>query len=96
MTKELGKIEKATFGYSDYLFGLHLTLSGAGWGVSKSYAYSTMAYLGYERIEGIILEIQGLLDDAKVKTIDKLIGKPVEVTFENNLLKSLRILTEVL
>ena len=34
--------------------------------------------------------------DAKVNSIDKLKGIPVEVTFEDNMLKEWRILTEVL
>jgi hypothetical protein len=40
--------------------------------------------------------VSKLLDDAKVDSIDKLKGVPVEVTFENRTLKSWRVLTEVL
>ena len=36
------------------------------------------------------------LKEAKVSSVDKLKGIPVEVTFENNTIKSWRILTEVL
>jgi hypothetical protein len=40
--------------------------------------------------------ISSLLKDAKVDSVDKLKGKPVEVTLDGNQLKSWRILTEVL
>jgi len=35
MTKELGKIEKVTFGldgYQECMLGIHFVFSGAGWG----------------------------------------------------------------
>ena len=41
-------------------------------------------------------KISKLLQIAKVKEIIKLKGKPVEIEFESNTLKSWRILTEVL
>ena len=37
-----------------------------------------------------------LLNDAKVDSVDKLKGIPVEVTLEDNTLKEWRVLTEVL
>jgi hypothetical protein len=37
-----------------------------------------------------------LLKEAKVDSVDQLKGKPVEVTFDGNLLSEWRILTEVL
>jgi hypothetical protein len=37
-----------------------------------------------------------LLNEAKVSSVDKLKGIPVEVTFDGNMLKEWRILTEVL
>jgi hypothetical protein len=40
--------------------------------------------------------VSSLLKDAKVNSVDQLKGKPVEVTFDGNMLKSWRILTEVL
>jgi hypothetical protein len=36
------------------------------------------------------------LNDAKVNSVDRLKGVPVEATFDGNLLKEWRILTEVL
>jgi hypothetical protein len=40
--------------------------------------------------------VSKLLKDAKVDAVQKLQGIPVEVTFDGNLLKEWRILTEVL
>jgi hypothetical protein len=40
--------------------------------------------------------VSKLLKDAKVSSVDELKGKPVEVTFDGNMLKEWRILTEVL
>jgi hypothetical protein len=40
--------------------------------------------------------VSKLLKDAKVNSVDELKGKPVEVTFDGNMLKEWRILTEVL
>jgi hypothetical protein len=37
-----------------------------------------------------------LLKDSNVNSVDKLKGVPVEVTFDGNMLKDWRILTEVL
>jgi len=43
-----------------------------------------------------MIDMENLKKDAKVNSIDKLKGIPVEVTFEDNMLKEWRILTEVL
>jgi hypothetical protein len=40
--------------------------------------------------------VSKLLKEAKVNSVDKLKGIPVEVTFDGNILKDWRILTEVL
>ena len=44
----------------------------------------------------LMMKIAGWLNEAKVDSVDQLKGKPVEVTFDGNQLKSWRILTEVL
>lgn len=97
MRVELGKISNVYFGYNEYCFGLHLELSGQGWGTCTSYDYNPN-YKGdvipYEL--KMIDNIQKLLKDAKVDKVEQLKGKPIEVTFESNLLKGFRILTEVL
>ena len=48
------------------------------------------------QLGGIVMKISALLKDAKVMKLGGLIGKPVEVIFEDNSLKSWRILTEVI
>jgi hypothetical protein len=40
--------------------------------------------------------VENLLREAKVSELHDLVGKPIEVTFENLVLTSWRILTEVL
>lgn len=111
METKLGRISNVRFGhggYQDTQIGISFTLEGQGWGVSdfkgdwdaeliehtehckwteinrdKNYA-DTVRYLSQ------------LLKDAKKDTVDELKGVPIEVTFEGNILKSWRILTEVL
>lgn len=110
-TTQLGKIENATFGLGGYhgcMLGLHVTISGGGWGTSMSKSawdaqrieWSVRCKWSEEdrskSYDDIMRYISKLLADAKVDSIDKLNGIPVEVTFENNALESWRILTEVL
>lgn len=99
MRKELGKIESVTFGFNEYLFGLSLVFSGQGWGVATDIYYNpTYKEINKtnERAIEVLNQIQKLLKDAKVDTVDKLKNKPIEATFEGNVLKDYRILTEVL
>src|SRR5437660_803490 len=112
LDKKLGKIERVKFGqtggYDDSNLGLGLTLSGEGWGCtwSISHAFSqTIKWsehckwtekdrdAGYAKT---MREIDKLLIAAKVDTVDRLKGIPVEATFDGNLMKDFRILTEVL
>jgi hypothetical protein len=111
MEKILGKIESVKFGlggYQDSQLGLSVILGNGSWGVGdfkgnwdaerikwsehckwteedRTIGYSeTMRYLSK------------LLKDAKVDSVDKLKGIPVEVTLDDNTLKEWRVLTEVL
>lgn len=109
--KALGKIEKVYFGYGGYQdmqFGLTVVLSfdgkgcmdfiDGGWSEnvkSDKYTKWTEEDRSNQRVE-MIKKINKLLKDAKVKTIDELKGKPIEITNEGLTLKSWRILTEVL
>jgi len=109
--KELGKIEKAYFGYGGYQdmqFGLTVVLSfdgkgcvdfiEGGWSEDiwvDQYTKWTEKDRQIQRAE-MVKKINKLLKDAKVKTIDELKGKPIEVINEGLKLKSWRILTEVL
>jgi hypothetical protein len=96
--KKLGKIESAEFGYCEYMFGLHLTLSGNGWSVSAGIWYNP-AYKN-ESVElysiKMLDRVQKILKDAGVRSVSELKGKPIEASFDGNLLKDFRILTEVI
>jgi len=111
MEKRLGKIESVSFGLGGYqgaMLGIHFSLGADGWGVNDSKANwdaetiscSEHAKWTESDRDGWYAEIMRyvskLLKDAKVDSVDKLKGKPVEVTFDGNILKEWRILTEVL
>lgn len=104
---ELGKIKSIEFGSGGYdgaMTGLSVELGGQGWGVNdfkgtwstrSEHAKWTEADQAEIWVETVKL-IRDLCEKAKVKNLSGLHGKPVEVTFEGNLLKSWRILEEVL
>jgi len=106
--KELGKIDNVFFGIRDDHFGIHFTFSGQGWGVcdSKStWSPSSVKCTEYckwteeDRDKNMVKMcrfIDDLLYKAKVQSVVKLLNIPVEVEFEDNQLKSWRILEEVL
>lgn len=105
--KELGKITFAEFGqYPDrpFLFGLQLGFDFRGSGVFDGgrYTVNISDQCRWERVEKlealekIIDHTNKILTDAKVNYVSELIGKPVEVTLENNTFKDFRILTEVI
>ena len=111
MEKRLGKIEEVHFGLGGYqgaMLGLHVTLGDGSWGVGDSKAnwdseqikWGEYTQWSEEDRDGwyseIMRYVSTLLKEAKVDSVDKLKGKPVEVTFEGNTLKEWRILTEVL
>ena len=108
MRKELGKIQKAEFGkggYQDAMIGISFNLGGDSWGVCDFWGHwasertnrtewteeSRLKYLGETS-----MRVLKLLDDAKVDSVSKLAGIPIEVEFEANTLKTWRILKEVL
>lgn len=105
--KMLGKIDFAEFGtVRDYpfLIGLQLGFSMNGKGVMDGGKYTvnisdackcTQAERS-DAITGIVKRINSILSDAKVHYVSELIGKPVEVTIEDNTFKDFRILTEVI
>lgn len=111
MEKKLGKIKDVKFGiggYQDAMIGLHVTLGNNGWDVGDSrsawdsetikwseHCKWTEADRDKQYVE-LLRYISKLLKDAKVNSVDKLKGIPVEVTFDGNLLKGWRILTEVI
>lgn len=110
--KELGKIQSVRFGhggYQDAMIGLSLTFGGEGWGVGafinggwdaatmkrSEHAKWTEAERTAQQAE-LVVKISELLKAAKVNDVSKLLNIPVECTFDGNMLKDWRILTEVL
>lgn len=108
MNTELGKIEAIRFGfggYQDAQFGVSVTLSGPGWGVQDFRGHwnrepdKNCKWTKEQQNQSfldVLWDIRKWLAEAKVDSLDKLKGKPVEVTFENGSLQTWRILTEVL
>ncbi len=106
MQTKLGKLKYVRMGFGGYdycMFGLQLTLDMKGtcvedficasWigtheGTDKAIRSSTQAQFVERMID--------LMKDANIKDINELNGIPVEVTLDDNKLKSWRILTEVL
>lgn len=110
MRTEIGKIKSIKFGmggYQDAMIGISVTLGSdkTCWGVEDfKGAWATeistnMTWTEEDRIrelgEMVMWSLQ-LMKEAKAVDLNHLIGKPVEVTFEGNALKSWRILTEVI
>lgn len=112
MEKRLGKIEDVKFGlggYQDAMIGIHITLSGSnGWGVTNTKSAWDAELIECSehckwteedrsrQYDDIMRYISKLLSQAKVQSIDQLKGKPIEASFDGNLLKEWRILTEVI
>lgn len=106
-SRELGRITKAEFGLCEdrpFLFGLKLMFEGQGWGVGDGGRFmlnisKACKWSEEERMKAITASadyVAQILADAKVSNVSQLVGKPVEITFENRTFKSFRILTEVL
>ena len=111
MEKKLGKIESISFGLGGYqgaMIGLHVTLGNGSWGVGDSRAQWDAEMISCSEhskwsesdrdvwYAEIMRYVSKLLRDAKVDSVEKLKGKPIEATFDGNTLKEWRILTEVL
>lgn len=109
--KKLGKISKVEFGLGGYQgcqLGLHLTFDGGGWGVRSSECFWDFESIKWsERCKwtdesrnndaaAVLRKLSTLLKQAKVETVDKLKGIPIECEFDGMCLKSWRILEEVL
>lgn len=111
MENKLGKIESVKFGlggYQDAMIGLHVTLGNSGWGVNDSCCAWDVELIKWtehcqwteedrdKQYVDILRYLSKLLKAAKVDSVDRLKGVPIEATFEGNILKEWRILTEVL
>lgn len=105
---ELGRIQKASFGwggYQDVMIGLSITLGGKAWGVSDF--KGTWGTDRTERTEWseedrlrqlgeACMFLKDLLQKTKKQSVEELVGTPIEATFDGNMLKSWRVLEEVL
>lgn len=108
MQMQLGKIKKAAFGWGGYdeaMVGLTVTLGGELWGVSDFWGAWGVEHTEFckwteverrQQLGDVCMRLSELLTKAKVDSVEKLAGIPVEVIFDGNLLKSWRVLEEVL
>lgn len=106
--KKLGKIDRVSFGhggYQDCMIGISFDFSCGPWTVSDFWGYWNLertkkaTWTEQDRVDNLgkmVMKINDLLSKAKVTSVDKLKGIPVEVTFEGQRLKEWRVLTEVL
>lgn len=103
-TKALGRIVSAMFGwggYQDTMIGLTVVLDCKSFRLSDFQGVSPDGDIRdfAVRVSGLgstCLFLSRTLTQAKVKTVDKLVGVPVEVTLLGTALKSWRVLEEVL
>ncbi|OQB32277.1 MAG: hypothetical protein BWY08_00034 [Bacteroidetes bacterium ADurb.Bin174] len=107
--KMLGKIVRVEFGQvSDYpfLFGIQYEFLTNGWSVCGSDVVNTNIEahgkgpdgqaLMQCRLGEMLYRLIFTMNEARVSSVEKLVGIPVEVTYENNQFKSFRILKEVI
>ena len=103
--KVLAKIARADFGHDgDGRFGLSLTFTGSGIGTGTfagNWAtYPERAQYSKENWERGFLDAVFLIRDTLTKAnrryASELIGIPVELTFDGNMLASWRVLEEVI
>lgn len=111
MSKELGKIKNINIGhggYQDAMLGLYVELGSDSWSVvdftgtwdaEKIKHDKSTKWTESERDATwakLMRKISKLLKDGKVADINKLIGLPVECTFDGSTLTTWRLLTEVI
>lgn len=112
MNKQLGKITEVKFGFGGYqeaMFGLSIefkigTSGGCmafvgGWWSNATKPDANTQWTEADRTKAkvdLCDEIQKILVDAHVSSIDKLIDIPCEIWIEDGVVKGWRILTEVL
>ena len=111
MTEDrMGKIRSIRLGsggYQDAEFGVTVDLSGNGWGVGnfkgawdpsiKITEHSKWTEDDRQKqFAEVMTWLAKLMQQAKVRDFNDLVGKPVMVTFDRMMLKSWRLLTEVL
>lgn len=92
MHKEIGYIEKVTFGkggYNDDMIGILLCFKGKNWIVNDDRLTWDWNIVKDEWIKDrdiayrdMVIFLSKLLSDAKVNTIEELVGIPVEIEFD--------------
>ena len=107
MRKELGKISSASFGYGGYqdaMVGFSLSFESGGGGVSTfegSWPLTEDVPVAQRHSReklaiAAVLRLTETIQKAKVHNVSELVGIPVELTYDGQMLKSWRILDEVL
>lgn len=108
--KKIGKIQNIKFGkggYQNAMIGISVDLGsdtkhwGVGdfkgaWGMERKFEMNWTEEDRIKQLGELVIWFNDLLEKAKVETLNELIGKPVEVTFEDDQLTEWRILSEVL
>lgn len=106
--KQLAKISSVSVGfggYDDAMFGVSVAFTHGCWGVNDFKGWwaakpgKNAKWTREDQIKrwGENMEwLKDLMRDAKVESVAALRNTPVELTLENNQLKSWRILTEVI
>jgi len=109
MHKKLGKISFAAighYGYQEGMIGIQFVLDLDGTSVNDFWGYwkASVSDEGaswsnderYDQLGKIMLRISTLLIDSKRESVPDLVGVPIEVTLDGNVMKEWRILKEVL
>jgi len=106
--KELGKISQVGFGwggYQDAQLGLSLTFtmksSGVNtfvgaWGIERSERSEWSEEERLRLLGETVMKLGAMLTASHRTDVTQLVGVPVELTFDGNLLKDWRLLEEVL
>lgn len=108
MRTELGRIQHAKFGfggYQDAMMGLSITIGGKSWSCSDfkgAWGIERSDYAKWsedDRLRSLgeaCMFLKGLLEKSHMQDVSQLVGLPIEATFDGTLLKSWRLLEEVL
>jgi hypothetical protein len=112
METRIGKIKRAIVGmggYQDAMFGVSFDLGSDkdSWGVSDFWgawapSIKVTEYTKWteadraKQLSDAFTRLAQLMLEAKVSDVNKLAGFPIEVKFDGHLLKSWRVLTEVI
>ena len=109
MSKHLGKLKSFDFIKEDGRIGIRATVEsnegGAldtslmAWSPSSVEVTEHTKWTENDRdsqLASIFRKIDSLMEEAKVTKLTQMAGIPIEIEFENSMLKSWRILTEVL